>query len=203
MSRKGNKPISIPNGVNITVTNDMIQVKGSNGTINISYPAELLAITVDGSNVNVAIKKVDDKAANIFHGTISSHIVNAIIGVSKGFFKTLKIVGVGYKASVSGKKLVLAIGFSHPVELMIPSGLKVVCPVATQIDISGFNKQEVGQFTAVVRSIRPPEPYNGKGIMYSDEILIRKVGKTAESSAGSTPAAGGAKAGAAKGGAKK
>jgi large subunit ribosomal protein L6 len=192
MSRKGNKLIPIAQGVNITINSNDVIVKSQAGELKVDYPSDL--IKVENTNNNIKVSRLnDEKKARIFHGTINSNINNAIIGLSKGYVKKLKIVGVGYKANVAGDKLNLAIGFSHPVVMPIPKGLKVVCPTPTEIEISGFNKIIVGEFAANVRAIRKPEPYNGKGIMYSDEHIIRKVGKTSEGASAGGAAAGGAK----------
>ncbi|GHU26458.1 50S ribosomal protein L6 [Bacilli bacterium] len=179
MSRKGNKLISIPAGVTVTIGQNKVNVKSATGTLDVAYPAD--AIKVENVNNNIKVSQLNsEKKAKVFHGTIQSNINNAIIGLSKGYVKKLKIVGVGYKANTNGGKLNLAIGFSHPVIFEIPTGLRVICPTPTEIMIEGFDKIIVGEFAANVRAIRKPEPYNGKGIMYSDEIIVRKVGKTAE-----------------------
>lgn len=181
MSRKGNKLINIPSNVEVTINKNDVIVKGPLGQLKVDYPQEVISLEKVDNNIKVN-RKNDEKQSRMYHGTINANITNAIIGVSKGFKKTLKIVGVGYKAAVSGNKLVLAMGFSHPVEFIIPAGLKVVCPIPTAIEISGHDKIVVGEFTAVVRAVRKPEPYKGKGIMYDTEHIIRKVGKTAEGS---------------------
>ena len=194
MSRKGNKLIPIAQGVNVTINLNDVVIKSQSGELKVAYPSD--CIKVENTNNNIKVSRLnDEKKARVFHGTINSNINNAIIGLSKGYEKKLKIVGVGYKANIAGDKLNLAIGFSHPVVMTIPKGLKVVCPTPTEIIISGFNKIIVGEFAANVRAIRKPEPYNGKGIMYSDEHIIRKVGKTSE---GATAGGGGAPAGGAK-----
>jgi large subunit ribosomal protein L6 len=194
MSRKGNKLIPIAQGVNVTINANDIIVKSNTGELKVVYPGDI--IKVENVNNHIKVSRLnDEKRARIFHGTINSNINNAIIGLSKGYEKKLKIVGVGYKANIAGDKLNLAIGFSHPVVMQIPKGLKVMCPTPTEINVSGFDKIVVGEFSANIRAIRKPEPYNGKGIMYSDEHIIRKVGKTSEgASAGGAPAGGGAKA---------
>jgi large subunit ribosomal protein L6 len=194
MSRKGNKLIPIAQSVNVVINPNNVVIKSKSGELNVDYPNDCIKVENIDNNIKVS-RLNDEKKARIFHGTINSNINNAIIGLSKGYEKKLKIVGVGYKANISGDKLNLAIGFSHPVIMSIPKQLKVVCPSPTEIIISGFNKIIVGEFAANVRAIRKPEPYNGKGIMYSDERIIRKVGKTSEgSSSGGGAAAGGAKA---------
>lgn len=199
MSRKGNKVIPISSGVNVQINPNTIELNGSTGKLVVPYPAQYLDVTNSDGAIKVAIKDSQSSDANMYHGTVASHIINAMQGLSKGFTKTLKIVGVGFKANIAGSKLNLAIGFSHPVVFDIPADLKVSCPTPTEIVISGYNKQAVGQFAALIRQVREPEPYNGKGIMYSDEILIRKVGKTAETAVGG---GGGGSAAPAKGGKK-
>ncbi|MDR0739467.1 MAG: 50S ribosomal protein L6 [Mycoplasmataceae bacterium] len=187
MSRKGNKLLTIPQGVDVTINSDHVVIKGAQGTLNVPYPVDMIKVNeIDGK---IKISRLnDEKQTRMFHGTINSNISNALVGLSKGYVKKLKIVGVGYKANVGGNKLNLAIGFSHPVVFDIPPGLRVACPIPTEIVIEGYDKIIVGEFAANVRAVRKPEPYNGKGIMYSDEIIIRKVGKTAEG-AGATAGA--------------
>jgi len=181
MSRKGNKILTIPANVTVNVNPNMVDIKGPLGALQVAYPSNIIKVEVNNNQVKV-LRSNDEKQTKMFHGTINSNINNALIGVSTGYNINLKIVGVGYKASVSGNKLVLAIGFSHPVEFMIPEGIKVACPSPTEISINGYDKIKVGEFAANVRKTREPEPYNGKGIMYADEHIIRKVGKTAEGS---------------------
>ncbi|MDR0985496.1 MAG: 50S ribosomal protein L6 [Mycoplasmataceae bacterium] len=190
MSRKGNKLLTIPANVNVTITNDRVDFKSPSGNLTVKYPSDLL--TIENSNgIIKVIRKNQETKSNVFQGTVASNITNALVGLSKGYEKKLKIVGVGYKANVTGNKLNLAIGFSHPVAFDIPSGLKVACPTPTEILINGFDKIVVGEFAANVRATRKPEPYNGKGIMYSDEIIVRKVGKTAEGAGAATGGASG------------
>ena len=122
----------------------------------------------------------------MLHGTINANLNNAVIGVKTGYKKILKIVGVGYKAKIEQEKLVLAIGYSHLIQMPIPKILKVICPSPTQIEISGYDKAIVGEFAAKIRSLKKPEPYKGKGIMYFDEKIVRKVGKTAEVATGTS-----------------
>jgi large subunit ribosomal protein L6 len=178
MSRKGNKLLKIPSGVNVTINPHDVVVANTANKLTVSYP-EVIKVTNENGFIKVA-RINNEKQSAMFHGTVNANIGNALKGLSEGYTKKLKIVGVGYKAAVANGKLTLAIGFSHPVVLEIPSGLHVIAPTPTEIVVSGFDKILVGEFTANVRQIRKPEPYNGKGIMYSDEIIIRKVGKTAE-----------------------
>jgi large subunit ribosomal protein L6 len=178
MSRKGNKLLTIPNQVTLSLSNNVATIKGPLGTLTVNYPSTI-EVNVDGSTAKVS-RTSEDRQTRKMHGTVNSNISNALVGVSAGYTKILNIVGVGYKANVAGNKLTLDIGFSHQVVFNIPTELKVTCPSQTQIVISGYDKILVGEFTAKVRATRKPEPYNGKGIMYSDEIIVRKVGKTAE-----------------------
>lgn len=182
MSHKGNRLIKVVAGTQVTIAPSKVTIKGPMGQLVVDYPADLIKVEQQGDNIKVS-RVNDEKQTKMYHGTVNANIANAIAGVNTGFKKELKIVGVGYKAAVTNGKLVLAMGFSHPVEFAIPEGLKVVCPSAVQIDISGYDKVVVGEFAAKVRAVRPPEPYKGKGIMYTTEHIIRKVGKTAESTA--------------------
>lgn len=179
MSRRGNKILTIPANVTVTINKNNVQVNGPLGNLTVNYPHKL--ISVINENNTIKVTRVDDeKQTKMHHGTVNSNIENALIGVSQGFKKQLKIVGVGYKAAVKGDKVDLSLGYSHPLLLDIPEGIRVVCPTPLQIDITGADKTVVGQFAAVIRSYREPEPYNGKGVMYIDEHIVRKVGKTAE-----------------------
>lgn len=179
MSRIGNRIIDIPAGTTIEVLKDSVKVSGKNGAIEIPFNKKI--ISVISKENKVFVKRInDEKESKMLHGTINANINNAIIGVTQGHSKTLKISGVGYKAAVSGNNLNLSLGYSHPIQLQIPNGIKVECPEPTEVRISGAEKSVVGQFAAVIRSKRKPEPYKGKGVMYSDEHIVRKAGKTAE-----------------------
>lgn len=184
MSHKGNKLINIASGATVEIAPSIVTVKGPLGELKVNYPKDLIKVEKIENDIKVS-RADDEKQTKMYHGTVNANIANAIIGVTQGFKKSLKIVGVGYKAAITNGKLVLAIGFSHPVEFAIPSTLKVTCPSAIQIEVQGFDKFLVGEFAAKVRAVRPPEPYKGKGIMYVDEHIIRKVGKTAEATGGS------------------
>ncbi|MDR0857160.1 MAG: 50S ribosomal protein L6 [Mycoplasmataceae bacterium] len=179
MSKKGNKLIKIPSGVSVSALNGVATVKGQLGELTVKYPVNVIDITNEGDTIKVS-RANDEKLAKSMHGTVQSNLSNAVTGVSKGFTKTLKITGVGYRAALSGNNLTLSIGFSHPIVFAIPAGIKTVVNNQTEIVISGYNKETVGEFAANIRAIRKPEPYKGKGIAYSDEHIIRKVGKTAE-----------------------
>ena len=178
MSRIGNKPILLPADVTVTVKNNTVDVKGPKGELTFDFNAD---INVEVVGNEVLVKRPNDtKWMKTIHGTTRALVHNMVEGVSKGFTKTLEINGVGYRAQLQGNKVVLSIGYSHQVELEIPQGLKVETPKATVINISGIDKQLVGQFAAEIREVRKPEPYKGKGIKYTDEHIRRKEGKTAK-----------------------
>ena len=174
MSRIGKKPIEIPSGVTVNISGTTISVKGKGGELSRTF-RPVIAIKNEGNALTLE-KKADTKLAQALIGTYASHLRNMIAGVSKPFGKQLLIEGVGYKAAVQGTKVILNIGFSHPVELMIPAGVNVTSEKGV-MNISGIDKEVVGQFAANVRAQRPPEPYKGKGIRYSDEVVRRKQGK--------------------------
>jgi len=178
MSRIGNKIIAIPAGVEVTVeANNEIKVKGPKGELSRQFN-EAIGFEIEGAQITVT-RPNEEKFTKMIHGTSRALLNNMIIGVSDGYKKELEINGVGYRAAMQGKKLVLSVGYSHPVELEAPEGLTVEVPSQTQVVISGINKQVVGEFAANVRKTRPPEPYKGKGIRYKDEHVRRKEGKKA------------------------
>ncbi len=183
MSRIGKRILEIPNGLSISYDNDTILIKNAKDSLKVHAPKEHFEIKINDNKFSVFAKD-ELKQTQMMHGTINALVHNAILGLTKGCMKQLKIVGVGYKASVAGDKLTLNLGYSKPVIMQIPQGIKVEAKIPTELTISGFDKEEVGQFAAEVRSKRPPEPYKGKGVMYADEIIQRKVGKTAEGSKG-------------------
>jgi large subunit ribosomal protein L6 len=175
MSRIGKQPIEIPKGVTVNVANGEIQVKGPKGTLSGAVPAGIGAKVEEG---RLILERPDDtKRSRAMHGLARALANNMVIGTSEGFVKRLEIEGVGYRAEVKGKKLNLLLGFSHPVAMDIPEGLKVSVDQNTKVTIEGSDKQAVGEFAANVRSLRPPEPYKGKGVRYDDEHIRRKVGK--------------------------
>lgn len=177
MSRIGNKVIVMPAGVTATLNDNTLTVSGPKGTLS-EVVDKCIAVKIEGNELSFSIaKKTADSSAK--HGLYRALAHNMVVGVSEGFKKTLLISGVGYKASVNGKKLVLGLGFSHPIEMEIPADLQVVCPSVTEIQVSGIDKQKVGQFASNVKDLRPVEPYHGYGVRYSDQVVIRKVGKTA------------------------
>ena len=178
MSRIGNKAITIPAGVEVSIAaGNEVTVKGPKGTLTRQFnPA--LGIKVD-ENVLTVTRPNDEKHIKQLHGTTRALLANMVEGVSNGFVKELEIIGIGYRSAVSGKKLTLNVGYSHPIEFAIEDGLTVECTSATEIKISGIDKQRVGEFAANVRAVRKPELYKGKGIRYKGKFVRRKEGKTA------------------------
>jgi large subunit ribosomal protein L6 len=175
MSRIGKQSIKIPDGVTVNVANGEVQAKGPKGALGCAVPTGIRAKVEDGKLI---FEREDDKKeSRARHGLARALANNMVVGVSAGFLKRLEIEGVGYRADVKGSVLNLLLGFSHPVAMDIPKGLKVSVEGNTKLQIEGADKQEVGQFAADVRSLRPPEPYKGKGIRYDDEHIRRKVGK--------------------------
>lgn len=176
MSRIGKLPVPVPSGVTVQCTGDEVQVKGPKGTLSTTLPPGISAEVVDGV---LRLKRPDDSKRNrAYHGLARALSANMVRGVSEGFKKSLEIQGVGYRAEVSDGNLKLSVGYSHSVPMKVPKGLKVSMEGNTKIHIEGIDKQLVGQFASDVRSIRPPEPYKGKGIRYEGEHVRRKVGKT-------------------------
>jgi large subunit ribosomal protein L6 len=175
MSRIGKNPITVPSGVTITLDGSRITVKGPKGELSRTLPADM---QVSQENGTVAVTRPsDDPKHKALHGLSRTLIANMVEGVTKGFSKQLDIVGVGYKAEARPYGLQLALGFSHPVEYRAPQGIKLSAPAPTQIIVEGANKEVVGQVAAELRSLRPPEPYKGKGIKYAGEQIRRKAGK--------------------------
>ena len=175
MSRVGKMPVAIPQGVDVTVKEDQISVKGSGGTLHLTQSA-LVKVASEGGKLSF-MPANDSREANAMSGTMRQLVNNMVVGVSKGFEKKLTLVGVGYKAQAQGPKLNLTVGYSHPVNKDMPSGITVATPVPTEIVIKGADRQRVGQIAAEIRAIRPPEPYKGKGIRYSDEKITIKETK--------------------------
>lgn len=175
MSRIGRKPIQVPNGVNVNLENNLITVKGPKGTLSRELHKDM-KITVD-SNVITVERPSDEKLHRSLHGTTRSVVANMVSGVTEGFSKNLELVGVGYRASKSGEKLVLNVGYSHPVEFVPEKGIEFEVPAQNKIIVKGIDKEAVGAIAAKVRDVRPPEPYKGKGIKYEGERIIRKEGK--------------------------
>ncbi len=178
MSRIGRLPIDIPNGISVELDGHHVTVKGPNGTLERSF-SPLINISQEGEQIKVT-RNSDEKHVRALHGTTRAVIQNMVTGIHTGFTKILEIRGVGYKAELEGKNLVINVGFSHSVHVEAPEGIKFdVTEKNRIITINGANKEVVGQVTADIRKIRPPEPYKGKGIRYKDERVRRKAGKTA------------------------
>jgi len=177
VSRVGKKPVSIPKGVSVTSSGNVIKIKGPKGELEKSIHPNM-KIQVAENEVSV-LRPDDTKTNKSLHGLTRSLIQNMMTGVSESYKKTLEIVGVGYKAEMKGSNLLLSIGYSHPIYFVPPDQIKIETPTATQIIISGIDKELVGLVAAKIRSFRKPEPYKGKGLKYSDEHIIRKAGKTA------------------------
>lgn len=177
MSRIGLKPINLPSGVEIKISDDnLVEVKGPKGQLSQQISPDMEIKVEDG--VLTVARPTENKKHKSLHGLSRTLISNMINGVTEGYSKTLDIVGTGYRAAKQGNKLVLTLGYSHPVELEDPSGLEVEVPAQNKIIVKGINKQQVGNYAAKIRDWRKPEPYKGKGIKYSDEVVRRKVGKT-------------------------
>ena len=175
MSRVGKMPIAVPQGVDVQLTAEQITVKGSGGTLSRPLHGQV-TITNDAGQLRFAPAN-DSAEANAMSGTMRALVANMVAGVGKGFERKLNLVGVGFRAQAQGSKLNLQVGFSHPVVKDMPEGVKVECPTQTEIVIKGADRQVVGQIAAEVRAIRPPEPYKGKGIRYSDERVTLKETK--------------------------
>ncbi|CAL8463785.1 g3319 [Coccomyxa elongata] len=174
-SRIGKAPILIPKGVQLTLTRDLLKVKGPKGELELAIP-EIVEIEQQGDALRV-FKTEASRKANEVHGLIRALANNMVVGTSTGWTKTLSLVGVGYRASVSGSKLILNLGYSHPIEMDFPKGVTVAVEKQTTVVISGYDKEQVGQFAAKVRAKRPPEPYKQKGVRYVDEVVRKKEGK--------------------------
>jgi large subunit ribosomal protein L6 len=175
MSRIAKSPIGIPSGVDVAIDGQTVNVKGSKGSLSHNLHASVEIRNEDGTLLFAA--RENTKPAVAQAGTARALVNNMVTGVSQGFERKLTLVGVGYRAQMQGTSLNLALGFSHPVEFPVPEGLSIVTPSQTEIVISGIDKQKVGQAAAVIRNFRPPEPYKGKGVRYSDEQVVRKEAK--------------------------
>ena len=175
MSRVGKMPIAVPQGVEVSITDSTITVKGANGAL-VQRTSALAAVSRDGAMLRVAPANAS-AAAGAMSGTMRALVANMISGVSQGFSKKLQLVGVGFRAQAQGQKLNLQVGFSHPVAVLMPEGVKVETPTQTEILIKGADRQAVGQMAAEVRAVRPPEPYKGKGIRYANERVVLKETK--------------------------
>ncbi len=176
MSRIGLQPVIVPKGVTVTVNGNILHVKGSKGELTQSFEP-LVSIVVNDSEVQVS-RANESKQAKSMHGLYRSLLNNMVAGVSQGFTKLLVINGVGYRAEVNGKILILNLGYSNPIEYEIPDGIQLNVEGNTKVSVSGIDKALVGQVAAEIRKLRPPEPYKGKGIRYDNENVRRKVGKS-------------------------
>lgn len=176
MSRIGLKTIEIPSGVEVKINDNLVEVKGPKGNLSEQIDKSIV-INMENGEINLS-RPSDNKRHRSLHGLSRTLIYNMIVGVTEGYSKTLEIEGTGYRAAKQGNKLVLGLGYSHPIELEDPTGITVEVPAQNKIIVSGTNKQQVGNYAAVIRDFRKPEPYKGKGVRYSDEVVRRKVGKT-------------------------
>lgn len=176
MSRVGKKPIEIPAGVTVTLDNHHVTVKGPKGELSRTFHADI-EIKIEENIINIS-RPTENKEHRALHGTTRAILANMVEGVSNGFERGLELVGVGYRASKQGNKLVLNVGYSHPVEIVAEKGLEIEVPTNTKIIIKGTDKERVGALAANIRDVRPPEPYKGKGIRYEGEYVRRKEGKT-------------------------
>src|SRR5574342_1383104 len=176
MSRVGKKPIELPAGVTLTIDNSTVTVKGPKGELTRTFNPEI-EIKIE-ENVITISRPSDAKEHRALHGTTRAVIANMVEGVSKGFERGLELIGVGYRAQKQGNKLVLNVGYSHPVEIEPEQGLEIDVPANTKITVRGTDKERVGALAANIRDVRPPEPYKGKGIRYEGEFVRRKEGKT-------------------------
>jgi large subunit ribosomal protein L6 len=174
MSRVASRPIDLPSGVTVTVAGGAVTVKGAKGSLSLPVPK---GISVVQENKQLAVTFEKDDQARMSAGSTRAHLANMVAGVSKGYERKLELVGVGYRAAVQGKSLNLTLGYSHPVVFAIPDGISIETPSQTEIIIKGVDTQRVGQIAAEIREFRPPEPYKGKGVKYSDEKIALKEGK--------------------------
>jgi large subunit ribosomal protein L6 len=175
MSRVANNPVELPSGVEFSIAENIVTIKGSKGQMQHNLHP-LVSVSQEGNQLKM-VKNDDSKSANALAGTTRALLQNIVTGVSVGFERKLTIIGVGYRAQVQGKVLDLTLGFSHPVKFEIPEDITIETPTQTEIVIKGFDKQKVGQVAANIRAYRPPEPYKGKGVRYSDENVVRKEAK--------------------------
>lgn len=175
MSRVAKKPIALPKGVELNIQDTSVSAKGPKGTLSLAKPAGVQISVEDGS----AVLSAKDASLVPLTGTVRAILANMVKGVSEGFERKLELVGVGYRAAMQGKDLSLSLGFSHPVVFQAPEGITLAAPTQTEILVQGADKQRVGEVAAKIRGFRPPEPYKGKGVKYSDEVIIRKEAKKA------------------------
>ncbi len=182
MSRIGNLPVPISEGITVEKTGSHLVVKGTKGTLEFDFPADI-TVDVEGSQVIVK-RKNEQKKTKALYGLVRALINNMVMGVSNGWSKNLELVGVGYRAQSSGDKLTLSVGYSHPVDVVAPEGIVFEVKDNTKVSVSGIDKNLVGQIAALVKRVRPPEPYKGKGIRYEGEYIRRKAGKAGKVGAG-------------------
>ena len=176
MSRIGNKPVVIPAGVTINLKDNTVTVKGPKGELSYTFNQNITLVQNEGE---VVFTRPDDSKENkTIHGTTRAVFNNMVVGVTEGFQRELELIGVGYRAQLQGKKLVLNVGYSHPVEFTPEEGIEIEVPSNTKVIVKGYDKQKVGELAANIRGVRPPEPYKGKGIRYVNEFVRRKEGKT-------------------------
>ena len=175
MSRIGKLPVTIPQGVSVTVNETQVTVEGPKGTLTQSF-VPLVEFSVEDGKC-VVTRKNDSKKARSFHGLYRKLLDNMVVGVTQGFSRTLLITGVGYRAEAQADSVVLNLGYSMPIEYPVPEGLSITTEGPNKITVSGISREKVGQAAAEIRSLRPPEPYKGKGVKYEDETVVRKVGK--------------------------
>jgi large subunit ribosomal protein L6 len=178
MSRIGKKPIEIPTGVTVTNNNNTVTIKGPKGELTRTFHPDMELKLED--NVLTVVRPSDIKEHRALHGTTASLLGNMVEGVTKGYERGLELIGVGYRAAKQGNKLVLNVGYSHPVEITPEQGIEIEVPANTKVIIKGIDKERVGALAANIRDVRPPEPYKGKGIRYEGEFVRRKEGKTAK-----------------------
>ncbi len=175
MSRIGKLPIQIPKGVEVKINGDVVNIKGPLGQLSQKLP-EGITVKLEDNKIHVN-RNNDLKKTKALHGLIRALLANHVKGVSEGWTKRLQLVGVGYRANLKGNTIILSLGYSHDINYDIPEGIKVKIDQQTKIELTGIDKQKVGQVAAVIRSYRPPEPYKGKGIKYEEEVILRKAGK--------------------------
>jgi len=182
MSRIGNAPIKLPQGVDVEIAGEKLKVKGPLGTLESPLPAGI-TLAKDGGTLRLT-RASDDVPVKQKHGMARAILQNSVLGVSKGWEKKLELVGVGYRAQLKGQDLTFSLGYSHEVKYHVPVGVKVIVTDQVRIDLSGVDRQKIGQIAAEIRSLRPPEPYKGKGIKYAGEAIRRKAGKTCKAGKG-------------------
>ena len=174
MSRVAKSPVELPQGVTATVTRELVTIKGAKGSLTLPLSGGL---AVHQKNKKLAVQFEGEGAVRVRAGSTRAHLANMVTGVTKGYEKRLELVGVGFRAQVQGKTLHLTLGFSHPVQFVIPEGIAIETPSPTEILIKGIDRQKVGQVAAEIRDVRPPEPYKGKGVRYQNEQITLKEGK--------------------------